>query len=239
MDYIDYYKTLDVTKSATEGEIKKAYRKLARKYHPDLNPNDKEAEKNKVYPLDDRGSQRIAIPKPSPIEGRTKFIYHEGAVRIPETAAPNTKNCSWNMTANVETSAKGKNGVINAIGGLGAGYALYVKDGYPTFIYNFFESEIITIKSAKVLPDGKAIIKVDFKYDGGGAGKGGLYTLYVNNEKVGEARIKGTVAGRFGIDTFGIGEDTGSPVTENYKSPFKFEGHINDVIIEIIPVKKG
>jgi curved DNA-binding protein len=45
MDYIDYYKTLEITKSATEAEIKKAYRKAARKYHPDLNPNDKEAEK--------------------------------------------------------------------------------------------------------------------------------------------------------------------------------------------------
>lgn len=45
MAVLDYYATLGITKSATEAEIKKAYRKLARKHHPDLNPNDKEAER--------------------------------------------------------------------------------------------------------------------------------------------------------------------------------------------------
>src|SRR5215831_19372557 len=45
MEFKDYYQILGVNKNATEDEIKKAYRKLARQYHPDLNPNDKEAHK--------------------------------------------------------------------------------------------------------------------------------------------------------------------------------------------------
>ena len=44
MEFIDYYKILEIDKKATQADIKKAYRKLARKLHPDLNPNDKSAQ---------------------------------------------------------------------------------------------------------------------------------------------------------------------------------------------------
>ena len=52
MEFIDYYKILEVPKTATESEIKSAYRKLARKYHPDLNPND-ETHKKKFQQINE------------------------------------------------------------------------------------------------------------------------------------------------------------------------------------------
>ncbi len=45
MEFIDYYKVLDLDKNASQADIKKAYRKLARKYHPDVNPDDREAQR--------------------------------------------------------------------------------------------------------------------------------------------------------------------------------------------------
>ena len=61
MEFVDYYKILDVPKNATQDEIKKAYRKLARKMHPDLNPNDKDAQK-KFQQINEANEVLVILP---------------------------------------------------------------------------------------------------------------------------------------------------------------------------------
>jgi len=66
MAFIDYYKALELSKDASQQDIKKAYRKLARKYHPDLNPNDSEAEKK--FKLINEANEVLSNP-----ESRAKY----------------------------------------------------------------------------------------------------------------------------------------------------------------------
>jgi len=61
----------------------------------------------------------------------------------------------------------------------------------------------------------------------------GAPNVKVNGKPVAKGNMKATVGGRFGIDTFGIGEDSGQPVTFDYKPPFKFTGTIEKVTIEV------
>ena len=199
-----------------------------------------EARKNHVYPFDDRGAARLSVPKPSPggsDPNRTKFTYYANASRLPETAAPNTKNRSHRITAVIEMPAKGGEGVIVAEGGKSAGFALYVQKGRLVYHYNYFERVRTNLVSSIPLPVGKSTVAMEFAYDGGGLGKGGEATIAINGKVVGKARIENTVAGRFGIDTFGVGSDTGSPVTDTYKPPFPFTGKINRVDIVLGPTK--
>jgi len=194
---------------------------------------EEEAEKYGVFPLDDRGAERLVSPKPPPGGAdpkRKHFTFYPGAIRLPENAAPNTKNRSHRIEVKI---AEGGDGVLLAMGGQSAGYVLYVKDGLPAYEYNWFERERTAIVSPIPLPEGASTVMFDFAYDGGGAGKGGLGVLYIDGQEVARKRIENTVPGRFGIDTFGVGIDTGSPVTHSYPGQFPFSGQIERVDIHL------
>ena len=196
---------------------------------------DQEARKNHVYPLDDRGTGRIYEAKPSPGGSdpkRTRFTYYPGAVRLAETAAPNTKNKSHSIEADIIMPDEGGEGVIVAEGGSSAGFSLYVQDGKLVYHFNWFDENRYVITSNEPLPAGKSTVRFDFGLDSD-EGKGGEGVLFINDKQVGNGRIEKIVPGRFGIDTFGIGMDTGSPVSNTYKPPFAFTGAIQEVRIEL------
>jgi len=197
-----------------------------------------EAAKYNVLPLDDRFIER-ADPslRPSLIAGRTDFTYYPGAIRIPESSSAYVKNRSHSITAHVDVPQSGGDGVLVAAGGIVAGYVLHVKDGKPIYEYNWFAQQRYKVQSSQKLPPGPAAIRVDFKYDGGGVGKGGMVTLFINDQKVGEGRVEKTVLGRYSADeTFDIGMDTGSPVSDDYKSPNPYTGKLQKVQIHLEPM---
>ncbi len=189
-----------------------------------------------MLPLDDRFAERgDPSLRPSLIAGRTDFTYYPGATRIPEPSAANTKNTSHTITATIEVPQGGADGVLAAEGGSAGGYTLYIQDGRPIYEYNYMAHERYKVISSEMLSPGPAIIRVDFKYDGGGIGKGGLATLFVNDKNVGEGRIDKSVPSRFGAEPFDVGMDNGSPVSENYQPPFAYSGIIKKVQIHIAP----
>ena len=91
------------------------------------------------------------------------------------------------------------------------------------------------------MPAGKATIRFEFAYDGGGLGKGGLGTIYVNDKKVAEGRIESTQPMIFSADeTADVGVDDAMPVTEDYKlGDNEFTGKIHQVTIDIGAIGAG
>jgi arylsulfatase len=111
-----------------------------------------------------------------------------------------------------------------------------VKDGVPTYDYNYLGLQSTTVAGTAKLAPGKATIRLEFAYDGGGVGKGGMATLYVNDEKVGEGRIERTQPNVFSADeTADVGIDLATPVVASIGSgsKSKFTGRIHKVTVEV------
>jgi arylsulfatase A-like enzyme len=202
----------------------------------------KEAIANNVLPIDDRGIERAnaAIAgRPDLMAGRTSLTVYEGMKGMSENVFLNVKNSSLSITADVDTVETGAQGVIMAQGGRFGGWSLYLKDGKPTYVYNYLGLERFKIASAQPLPSGKSTVRFDFAYDGG-MGKGGMGTLSVNGQKVAEGRIERTQCCIFSADEGAdVGVDDGTPVSEDYEAgeASKFTGKITKVTIDLKPGK--
>jgi len=200
-----------------------------------------EAKKYHVLPMDDRVFERLSaelVGRPDLMGKRTSLTLAEGMTGMMEAAFINVKNRSKTITAEIEVPESGANGAILVQGGRFGGWALYMKDGVPAYDYNFLGLQRFTIAAKKRLPAGKATIRFEFAYDGGGPAKGGKGTLLVNGKKVAEGRIEHTQPGIFSCDeTADVGIDLGTPVVEaiGAEARSRFTGRIPKVTVEVCP----
>jgi curved DNA-binding protein len=133
MDFIDYYKILGVSKTATQDEIRTAYRKLARKHHPDLNPNDKEA--NRKFQQINEANEVLSDP-----EKRKKYDQYGKDWQHAEAfeKAQQSAGAGRRGPGAGGTGGAGSSGFSDFGGGGGAGYGEDFGDGGE--FSDFFES---------------------------------------------------------------------------------------------------
>jgi arylsulfatase A-like enzyme len=196
-----------------------------------------EARKYNVLPLDDRRVERFnsdIAGRPVLITGNSQLLF-AGMGRLTENAVINVKNKSHSVTAELTVPEAGAEGVIIAQGGAFAGWSLYVKNGKPKYCYNLFGVQRFDVEGDSEVPSGTHQVRMEFAYDGGGLGKGGTVSLYVDGAKVGEGRVEGTVPLLYSADeTCDVGSDTASPVSDDYTSEeSRFNGTVEWVQIDV------
>jgi arylsulfatase A-like enzyme len=196
-----------------------------------------EATRYNVLPLDDRVAERMnpdLAGRPVLIKGNRQILFG-GMGRLSEGSVVSIKNKSHSVTALIEVPKSDARGVIITQGGNIGGWALYVKDGKLKYCYNLLGIQYFYVEAGSALPPGEHQVRMEFKYDGGGLGKGGTASLYVDGKKVGEGKVAATAAMIFSADDgLDIGVDTGSPVSQDYSArESEFTGRVKGVEITI------
>jgi arylsulfatase len=156
--------------------------------------------------------------------------------RLSESSVVNIKNKSHAVTGQVVVPEGGASGTIISQGGRYSGWTVYLTtDGRPAYCYNLFGLQLFKVAGDQPVPAGEHQIRMEFDYDGGGPGKGGTATLYVDGEQVGSGRVDSTVPGVFSADeTTDVGTDTATGVTDDLdKSNVKFTGEVEWVQIDL------
>jgi arylsulfatase len=200
-----------------------------------------EAGKYHVLPLDDRTVERFNatnVGRPTIMEGRTAVDYAEGMKGMGNDIFINLRNTSYTITADILVDNNG-NGVVVCQGGRFGGFSFFIKDGSPSFTYNYLGMNQYNLVSPQPLDPGKHTLEYSFSYDGGGPGKGGTGTILVDGIKRAESRIEKTEPNVFSYDDLAdVGTDEGTPVT-NYGSSPIFTGKIYNVHIEVTGLKNA
>jgi arylsulfatase len=196
-----------------------------------------EATRYKVLPIDDRIEEKMnpdTAGRPVLIQGKTQLLFG-GMGRLSENCVLNLKNKSHAVTAEIVVPEKGAEGVIVAQGANIGGWSLYARNGRLRYCYNLGGVKHFFAEGATPIPAGEHQVRMEFAYAGGGLGRGGRATLFVDGKKVGEGEVPMTQAIVFSCDDgLDVGVDSGAPVSPDYGPHGNaFNGRVKGVLLSI------
>lgn len=197
-----------------------------------------EASKYGALPLESRTAIEIlGAERPQLSQPRDQYIYYPGGAGLPESVAPNIRNRSYTIAAELDVETDETTGVIFSQGSRFGGHALYVSNGKLKYVYNWLGVHVQTIEADEPIPTGHVYLSASFDRENKEMPAQGTLSLYIRDEKVGEQTIM-TQPGKFGLGGGGlvIGLSGAEQVTDDYvgEAPWPFVGGtIRRVVIDV------
>jgi arylsulfatase A-like enzyme len=198
-----------------------------------------EAGKYNVLPVDGRGQQRLAEERPQIATDRTRYTYYPSTQEVPANAAPRILNRPHTVTALVNISDGGGEGVLVSQGGIDGGFTFFVQSGKLCYSYNYVAERRFNIVSDQDVPTGRHALSFEFEPTGKaeplkGLGTPGTLKLLADGKLIGEGELPVTIPLALGLASgVAVGSDAGAPVTDEYDPPFAFTGTIEKVVYDI------
>jgi arylsulfatase len=197
-----------------------------------------EAGRLQALPLESRGAIEIlGTERPQLTAPRSQYVYYPGAAEVPESVAPNIRNRSYTIAAEVDIDSPDAHGILFSQGSRFGGHALYVKDGKLVYVYNFVGELLQVVESQETVPTGHLYLSASFERTNDTMPVEGTLTLHIRDKEVGSGTIR-TQPGKFGLGGGGlvVGHSGLEPVTDGYpgERPWAFTGGtVKRILIDV------
>ena len=185
----------------------------------------RQAEASKVLPLDDRFAPRFADNAKRFHGPRNRFVFHAGMGHVPTDVAPDVRNRTYTIEADVQVDGPMTEGVLIAHGDATTGYSLYMKDGKLAYDMNI-GGEHHLIVSDRPVPAGNRKLAVRMRRNQGR----NQATLLIDGESAGSFDTQNGFVSFISWSGLDIGRDRSSPVS-HYEAPFAFTGKLRKVTV--------
>jgi len=177
-----------------------------------------EAERYDILPMDDDTLKLYAAAVPKP---RARYYFYPGMTRLDRLSAPDIFSFDSNWTVQLELGSKRDNGVILASGDSGAGYELYMLDGFLTFTYVYVRKDHVTVRSKMRVPPGKHRLGVSIRKI---TPRSASIKLSLDDKTIATGELPRMWEIYTPNSGLRCGENQHAPISRDYTPPFRLEG---------------